>query len=267
MYQIFFDIDGSLITPNYRINVELQYLQRIIGEAKQKGFVLNLNSNRSLEGILKIRDEFNLNGFIIYENGCGVFDPTSGVNESSSLPEINRNMLASHLKNSGFNAVFVNTDQLIKDSNRFLDFLQDGQVSVFCEASRKFSATLYPRKLTASNKVEVDSLDSILSLLSEKYKGEYTLIENYTYGNLSITLKQTEKGSNLDTIAKDMPIASFGDEIADISMFIKSDICGCPSNASEEVKLEVQKRKGYIAKSPYTQGACEFIRYLLDYGK
>ena len=39
---------------------------------------------------------------------------------------------------------------------------------------------------------------------------------------------------------------------------------GCPSNASEEVKEVVKKRKGYISSLPFVEGVVDVIQYFAN---
>jgi len=55
-----------------------------------------------------------------------------------------------------------------------------------------------------------------------------------------------------------------GDSNGDFPMLEQVGYIGCPSNASEEVKEVVKKRKGYISSLPFVEGVVDVIRYFAD---
>ena len=55
-----------------------------------------------------------------------------------------------------------------------------------------------------------------------------------------------------------------GDSNGDFPMLELVGYVGCPSNASEEVKEVVKKRKGYISSLPFVEGVVDVIQYFAN---
>lgn len=244
---IFFDLDGCLITPSYQFNIPLEEVQSAIRSLQGDGTKIHVNSNRSIASIESIRATLGFNGCVIYENGAGIYNPITKIKDGNGTRLFDKKMLTKVLNNAGFPTYFIDTDQ---EFPRNIE-----RTVVFCEKTREYSVTAYPRK-----EEEVSGINRIYSVLYDSFGATYDINKNQVYQNIILTLKKINKGCALKYF--DGISASFGDEVADISMFNKSDICGCPSNASEEVKKYVQKRGGFLACNPYTLGAREFMNYL-----
>jgi hydroxymethylpyrimidine pyrophosphatase-like HAD family hydrolase len=237
---------------------------QLVRKTKDNGAVFHLNSNRSIEGILKIRKDIDFNGRVIFENGIGIYDPVTSFTQSSDFKEFDKQELSDYLKMRCFDTCFTDTDKLAEQPEELSDKLNQEKTTVFCEQTRVYTATLYPRRLNKNKKIETANLGRLASILMDHYYRDFDIIENNVYDNILMVPKGAEKGAALREIAEGSKIASFGDEQSDISMFIQSDICGCPANATERTKKEVSKRGGMITTHPYTMGALQFIRYVTE---
>jgi len=254
--QIFFDIDGCLITPRYEYNMNIELFKNAIDNIKSKNFVLNLNSNRSLETIMKIRKDLDFNGVVIYENGIGIYNPKTEEKKSYGFTQINKDKIQKIINLNNYNCNFISTDKIIKYPESFAKQLS--KETIFCEQSREYTMTLYPRKLEEGVVIAGD-LINIKNIMQENFP-QYECSINYKYNNVLIIPLGAKKGSNLANLILNNNSASFGDEIADISMFEITQYCGCPLNAYEDVKKDVIKRNGMITNQKYTAGAFEFIK-------
>lgn len=259
---VYFDIDGCLINRQYSANLDNKKIKDIVTNAKNKGLTFNLNSNRSINSILNIRNEFLFNGKIIYENGIGLYDPDKNKKQKTEFKKIDKVNLENFLKLNKYDVIFLDTDIIVKDLDSVKKYSYDNTNFVFCEISREYTMTLYPRDLT-SNEVSIGDVPKLKEIIEQEYK-DYKVNDNYFYNNIIMVPRNSNKGSLLKKISKNNIIASFGDEEADISMFKQSQFIGCPSNADEIVKEFVFEQKGFISKEKYTRGAMNYINYLLE---
>jgi len=70
---VLLDIDGTLINEKYDVTSDKIY--EVIKKCTSKEVLFSLNSNRAKEDLLPIYQQFNLNGFMIGENGAFVLYP------------------------------------------------------------------------------------------------------------------------------------------------------------------------------------------------
>ena len=135
----------------------------------------------------------------------------------------------------------------------------------YCEKSRIFTATVYPRVINQGIPTENDEFTSnVFERLKKVYGEKYNLFFSKKYGNIILTPKNALKSNPMKKIAGENRIASFGDEIPDILMFQESSpkMIGCPANAREEVKRFVRKNNGLVSRKSYTEGVLDFVNYI-----
>jgi hydroxymethylpyrimidine pyrophosphatase-like HAD family hydrolase len=262
----YFDIDGCLLTPEYRTAVDKEVLEGAVSIAGSRGASFHLNSNRSLESIIKVRRAVGFDGRIIFENGTGIWDPVEGTKPSGFRP-LDRRQLLMDIEDYGFECMFIDTDRYAEEAVRKRSGCVLPRRIAFCEKTRLYTSSIYPLRLPGNSKADPDDLDGLAAHLSRRYWDSYRITRNDVYMNLLMVPVLAEKGRQMSGSGEGSVVAAFGDEISDISMFRKSDICGCPANAVDDVKKEVVLRGGFIAPSPYTAGVCEFISYVLENGQ
>ena len=260
--EIFFDIDGCLIDETYKFTLPVSNVAGRFGCLSHPSRI-HLNSNRSLKGILPIWEMTKPNGLIIYENGLGVFDPRNAAHTSTGKAAFNRSTLIKTLMATGDNVKFINTGDLIK--NPSLHRGVNGCKVFYCEESREFTATVYPRIIR--DELPTPDLEFVLQtyqLLADNYSKEYDVRKSDSFYNILITPRAALKSNPMSEIAGENRIASFGDDEADIQMFKKSTpgLIGCPANAKPEVISYVRSHLGFIAQSSYTRGVIQFLDYL-----
>jgi hydroxymethylpyrimidine pyrophosphatase-like HAD family hydrolase len=263
MREIFFDVDGCLVDKKCHLNMDLEDFKIKVFEAIQKGSRFHINSNRSLDNLLDIYRKFGFNGHIINENGIGVYNPNTLEMLDIGFKEVDKEALADNLSKYEFgNVEFIDTGVLITDPEKFTGHFVDTNRLCFCERTRKYTMTFYPRILE-NGKVsfELDMLKGMANLLAESYP-DFRIETGVDYGNVLMTPNKSSKGVGLRRIATNGRIFSFGDEIGDISMFDVSDFCGAPFNASDKVKNEVIKLKGYVSNQEFTRGAYDFLNHI-----
>jgi len=260
--EVFFDIDGCLVDKEYRFTVSPTELESSVG-ASSSQMSLHLNSNRSRQSILDIRAKVKFNGLVIYENGQGIFNPITGEDYTlSEVGKFSREDLIKKLRQISEQVSFISTDDLMNFPERFSSSLSR---VMFCEGSRKYTATVYPR--VVKNGVptfDQNYLDEAEEFLSKKFGSIYTVRVTPGYGNVILTPIGALKSSPMRRLARTNRVASFGDDIPDINMFQESSptLMGCPANSVQEVKEFVRKNGGFVAESQYTAGAIEFLDYL-----
>lgn len=261
MVEIYFDIDGCLIDAKYKYNMKMATFRDKIVEAKEKGFIFNLNSNRSLDSILAIRGVVGFDGVVITESGITSYNTQKNTNTTiESFSEFPWDKIKSDLEVVGYDVILGTDKSLIRNPNKFKDKCSEANESIFFQNKRKYTATLYPLKLD-NDQVVVGDIETVKDVLEENYGGLYDIISGSKYGNLILTPKGSNKGLFLDDNINNN--IAFGDAIVDIDMFKKSHFFGCPANAQEEVKTYVRNNGGYVCKEEFTKGAYEFLDHLL----
>ncbi|MFH1500618.1 MAG: HAD hydrolase family protein [archaeon] len=257
MINAFFDIDGCILSPELKFTLSPEKLVRktrsLDGRVK-----FHLNSNRSLKGIRPIYDQIGFDGLIIFENGLGVYDPTLEKTVIEKGCPIDRERLSEILSEVG-RVSFIDTDQIFLNPD---SVLRQDPVEVYCEKTRVYTMTIYPR--IVSNKglqSTVSILNQVDSLVNGHYKTEYDISRSLDYFSVMLTPKTALKSGPMKEIATDSRIASFGDSAQDILMFKESapGLIGCPSNAHQEALDYVRRNKGFISELQYTAGTLDFI--------
>ncbi|MEK6916634.1 MAG: HAD family hydrolase [Nanoarchaeota archaeon] len=258
---VVFDIDGCLLNSNYEFTVPVEQLRNLLERGKEKGMQFSINSNRSVEGMLEIYNTLGFNGVLIGEGGAFFYDPKTSATEFFGK-KFDRDRLFSILSYLTLNLSFVNTDDVIKSPEKFVQGYGQSEITIFLEQSRQYTMTLYPREVADGTlKYNQTLLDSVASVVQPEFP-EVQIDTSMKYGNLLMTPKGLEKGSLLPRL--EAKIASFGDTEQDISMFVVSDYCGCPANASQGTKQTVAKLRGFVSDKSYTEGAYEFLEVMID---
>ncbi|MEI7719229.1 MAG: HAD hydrolase family protein [archaeon] len=258
---VFFDIDGCLINSSYDFTVSPQELSATV-KKYENIMRVHINSNRSLPSILNIWNKVGFAGLIVYENGQGVFDPVTNTDLNSSEKRISKRELASKLLSISDEVKFISTDKLIQNP---ADFSSQKSKSIFCEESRDYTATVYPRiNLLGVPVIDWEFLNITEKLLEEHYGRDYEVCSSKIYCNVMLTPNHALKSNPMQKIAGNNLIASFGDENPDIKMFEESTpgLIGCPANASKKVQEFVSKKGGLVSKKEYTAGALDFLNYI-----
>lgn len=259
--EVFLDIDGCLIDNTYNLTAPLENLRKAAKKLEKKARV-NLNSNRSLSGILKIWDSVRFNGLLIYENGLGIYDPILKIDNSSNQSELDRAQLMTNLASITEEFEFISTDDLVREPRNFRSI---GFNKIYFEKTRKYTMTVYPR-LFKENVPFIDSeyLLKVKLRLDEFYGQSYDIRISNSYGNVILVPKNALKSKPMKKIASGLKIASFGDETADICMFRESNpgLFGCPNNSQETVKEFVIAQGGFVPQKNYTLAVIDFFEYL-----
>lgn len=264
MVHLFFDIDGCILDYGYRYTTPLEKLRGSINIAKNKGAIFSINSNRSIESMLKVYNELGLNGVLIGENGVFAYNPFTGEELQTGFPKMNREFLVSALREMFPVVEFINTDTLVKNPATFVDRFKGSPQAAFCEETRRYTMTVYPRMLNDEGTIAYsqDLLQKIGSDIAVRMQG-YSLEIGGDYGNILLVPTGSNKGSLLNKIAEGDKIVSFGDGIGDISMFEVSDFCGVPANAKDSVKGAVQALGGIVTTNTFSEGVYEFIEKVI----
>jgi len=256
----FFDVDGCLINEKYQFTIPPKKLTEVI-KGFEGGLRVHLNSNRSLKSLIGIWEMIQTEGVLIYENGLGVFDPKTNRFIQDSGGRFCKVSLSKQLRSMGFKLQVIDTDRLITNPG---EFTGNGAI-VFCEQSREYTATLYPRLMVEGvPQINGGLIEQVRDVLHEKYGREYNISTSSLYGNILMTPKSALKGQYMKTVAGDSFIASFGDQIPDILMFKESSpgLIGCPNNSSLEVKKFVREGGGTVSPKNYTSACLDFLKYL-----
>ena len=260
MINVFFDVDGCLIGHDYNPNIDPIIFGAKMNVLSKEGYIFHINSNRSIEDLIEIYEEFGFNGEMIIENGTSCYNPKTGKSQSYGFETFDRSKLFVALENSLSEVSFVKTNKLIKDPVKFVRFFKDkDEKKYFCEETRKYTMTIYPRLLKNSLLFfNQELLDDTLKKLVQIFP-DYTAETGLDYGNILLVPRNAHKGSLMSKVANSGKIVSFGDGEADISMFQISDFCGAPKNSGDKVKKKVQDLQGYVSPFKFTKGAYDFL--------
>jgi len=254
---IYFDIDKTLITEDFSFNINLDLVVNKIAETKKKGVLFHINSNRSLDTAMKYYSVFGFNGDVIFENGSGILERKT--NEVvTNIDLFDYDLLLELIKSENQTPLFVDVETELNQykikSGRDLDVM-------FIEKTRKYSASLYLRKLHDGTFVAGD-IRKIKYLMEKEFSHNYELKCNYVGGDLMLIHKNASK---MNFLTKDKGIiCCFGDSETDFDMFELADYFGCPENSSKETKHAVVNMGGEIMHNKYTFGSLEFINRVIS---
>jgi HAD superfamily hydrolase (TIGR01484 family) len=257
---VILDIDGTLIDENY--NVNSKEIFRVIEEKKQKGFVFCLNSNRSKEDLIPIYERFNLNGFIIGENGSFSIDPRGYIKRYTRVDKIEKlkEALPNYLRKN-----FPNSTYLIEDT---IDFLKKNKnvpedIVFLANKFRKYTMSIHIRKKDNGNLIKDESLAKQTAELIKKLVIDlgldFEVVLSDSMGNVLVMPKDCSKGSTFDKVYKSLmekyTKIMIGNDSADLSLRRFVDFFYVVGNSSECAKKEAD----YISKEEYTKGVVDIL--------
>lgn len=275
---VFLDIDGTLIDSNYQSNSK--ELPHLIADLQNKNYIFVLNSNRALEDLTPIAKQFNIDGLLVCENGCYIYNQR----EDKKLPlmdDVETNKVIE------FKKEYENFVKKIatKLNKRIIYKLADTVKSVTekndITKSKDKPGTVYfldniYRKYTISSHVkEYDGIKlqknlEILELFynsikneieTSEYKEFLTVSYSNDFGNILIYPSCTSKTMGVKYIVQkyfdsNVPVLAIGDETNDYKMIDGFGSFWTVYNASIEVKELASK----VATNKYSSGVFELLK-------
>lgn len=259
----FLDIDGTLILEDQKPNTKK--LQQFIKNFKDnKNVLFGLNSNRSIEDLRPIYEEFNLNGPVIVENGICFRKRINGkifflANIFfNSLPKIIEKELKSFCKSYKEPVYFkvVDTVKALKTVRK-----KSGKI-ILMNKFRKYTASIH---VFNNRKRDGRFAKEIKEYLEEKIDCKKMNLEikmSEVFSNILVQTSLIDKGRALKKMRQFYPDYEFimiGDDEGDLNAINNVDYIAAVSNAVPKLK----KIANMIAKKSYTQGVLEIVEYYL----
>ena len=247
-YLIILDVDNTLIDRSYKSTSST--INFVIEQMKDEGHSFLINSNRSIDDLKHISEQFGIEKHIIGENGCIIYDQLSGeekilVEGEVSIQLAQVKSLLQQLVHSNFPGATYKIDDTT-DINKHLEsqeLIEEGKNIFVLNKFRRFSVSLYVKKVT-NGKLEKDliAIKKIHQLVKDYVeRQQFDLAVDYTesYGNLLVYPKNNDKGKAFNILAKEYPKfirVVIGDDYLDKPLMNEIDYFLTINNASQEVK-------------------------------
>jgi len=266
-YLIILDIDNTLIDHNYRSTSPT--INSVINQMKKEGHIFVLNSNRSLEDILPIAKMFELEGKVIGENGCFIYDTITAEREvlvdDETIMQLNqvRNILPQIVKQNFESSFYTIADTTEVNKNPESLELDQEYKNIFVEnCFRNFSLSLHVRESfngsLQENKLAIRKIVGLLTGYVERQNLELVVSSCENFCNLLIYPKNYDKGKAFDKLASYFPDYKkvvIADDCLDKPLLGKVDKFCVVNNASAEVK----ELADYVSPERITKGVEEIL--------
>lgn len=260
---IFLDIDGTLIKPNQKPNSK--QLPDVIKKMAAKGFLFGLNSNRSLQDVLHIYKQFQLNGPIILENGVYFKKNDRSrkiflIKHPLRFRSITKQTLHEFIQKFNIKCKFIlgDTVKLIK-SNK----LNSIPLAIIANGFREYTGSVHIYQYGKRDTKLSIKLNDFLKNYFAKQKLNMSVEMPRSFGNVVFWPKEINKGKAMKMVKKYYKKYEFimiGDDLADLKTLKEIKYFFAVGNAQDEVKAKAD----FIANQKYTKGVIEAIEYLMD---
>lgn len=258
---VFLDIDGTLIKPDQRPNTKK--LPNLIQELSEREVLFGLNSNRSLEDITPIYQQFALNGPIILENGVYFLKSLNSqriflTKDPLLIRKISVQAVKSFIKRENLSCEFHHTDtvKIIKSKR-----LKSIPLGIFVNGFRKYTGSVHIFRYGERDFKLAKKLCSFLRKYFTDRDLNLAVEVPKTFGNVIFWPRDASKGKALRKIKKFYPEYDFfmiGDDLADLETRKEIESFFAVANAQNEVK----KAAHFTASEPYTKGVIEILNYI-----
>jgi len=266
-YLIILDIDNTLINHNYRSTSPT--INSIIEQMKKEGHVFVLNSNRSLEDILPIVKMFDLEGKVIGENGCFIYDTVTAAREvlvdDETILQLNqvKNLLPTIISHNFEDSLYTIEDTTEVNKNPDELELEHEYKNVFIEnCFRNFSLSVHVRTYfngaLEENREALRKLVKIITDYVERQGLDLVVSQCDNFCNLLIYPQNYDKGKAFDELATYYPDHKkivIADDFLDKPLLGKVDKFCVVNNATSEVK----ELADYVSPERITKGVEEIL--------
>lgn len=266
-YLINLDINNTLLDTNYHSTSPT--IQSVIEQLTNEGNVFVINSDRSLEDIQAIAQQFGIKGPIIGENGAFIYYPEAEkveilLDEQTRLKlEQIKNRLADFVSENYYNAHFFIADTTdINKHSENQDLPQDKEYFFIMNCFRRFSISVHVRKKDEQGlQKDLSKVEEFCNGVKRELGDELACFNaqcDTDYANLLIHPKQSNRATSFLTLAKNYPFHK--------KIFIADDLIGKPAmseidyffavaNATPETKDAAH----YVAAETITKGVEEIL--------
>ncbi len=250
---LFFDIDGTLLKPDYTMNSRL--VQKYIRKLSKKGYLFGLNSNRSERDLKLISKLLGINGPIIGEGGVVYFFQNKQFFLVKS--RVIREQIVDRLNNLAVqNGAVI---KLVDTVNYPFDKFKSIPLVWAINKYRKWTASIH---VFTYGKRDYKAAIRLKRLLKRDSKFKYNVQVSPIFSNVLISPRLMDKGRALTILRKKYfsktKLFMIGDDSADLSTQRVVDAFFAVGNAEKKLK----NKAIYVAKKLYTQGVVEILQYI-----
>ncbi|HVA83011.1 MAG TPA: HAD family hydrolase [Candidatus Aquilonibacter sp.] len=257
---VLLDIDGTLVDPDYKINSSSIF--GVIKKCESQGALFALNSNRAIEDLLPIYDQFFLNGFIIGENGSFSLLPGQKMEQYVDPEQINA--LSAALPET-LESSFSGSKFLREDTISFLKAptIKNSSTLFVVNKFRKYTLSIFVGSVAEGKFIKNITLaKEVSSAISQKIMElglKLEVVVSPVFGNVLINPSGCSKSSTFEKIVKrdysGYSTVMISDDESD-SMINSVENFYTLSNASEKIK----RKASYVSKYQYTKGVEEILQ-------
>lgn len=269
----FLDIDGTLLDSSYRSNED--QLRPYIQQQEKKSRLFGLNSNRALEDLLPVAEQFGINGPLVGENGLFVYYPgtkeTEYLLDSALLEELVETKVAAEnairdmlMKQFQGRVHWENVDtvETLSQGNSKTRYAE-GDIVVLNNKFRKYTVSAHIKLCRGGEFVALPEEDihgivtAIQQMLSDK---KSTVVYSSAFGNILLYTNRVSKRTAVEKLRQDRfkraLIYAIGDELSDYYMIKDIGTFLTVGNAPDETKKKAVK----IAEKSFAQGVLELLK-------
>jgi hydroxymethylpyrimidine pyrophosphatase-like HAD family hydrolase len=272
---VLLDIDGTLLDSSYRVNCNS--LPALIQEMQQCGYMFALNSNRSLEDIVPVAEQFAIMGPLIAENG--VF--FASLKDRSPKPLVPKKVAAhmstvkvlfenrlKHLLATNYKDQWVwcdtDTVELLSKNDTERTVYPKGTIVFASNHFRRYTVSIHVmisdgKNLKHASHELVDELcDGISKWAADN---DFLVTRGYEFSNILAYSNDASKRQALVFVAKHYKgarIIGIGNEVGDAEMMKDIGTFYAVNNAMELAK----KSAVYVSEEPITKGVKDILEHI-----
>lgn len=265
-YLIILDVDKTLLDVNYRSTSPT--INSVIEQMKAEGNIFLLNSNRSLDDLLPVANQFGINGLIIGENGCFIYDQKT--KESRILvrdEDIIQIAQVRRILPEIISENFPKSYYIVGDTTDFNkraakeDLPRDYEYFFILNQYRKYSLSLHVRKIAKEIEKDLDATKKLFDLIKnyvERQQMELGVDYTESYCNILVYPKNNNKGKAFNEVARaysDFIKVIIGDDYLDKPLMEEVDYFFAVNNATDDVKRVAD----YVSSETITKGVEEIL--------
>ncbi|MDE1870150.1 MAG: HAD family phosphatase [Candidatus Micrarchaeota archaeon] len=243
----FIDIDGTIFDSKSYYNPDLK---GVIGGMINEGFTIGLLTNRSLKSSLRVYQELNLNGLIVFEDGAAIYSPNKQkrINLVNNLT--NLNAAQSIIKEA------ITSGKLLHEMKR-----EDLVFKINDEKEYSISVHLRTAQGTRCDELIAQAVPAVESLLSN-----YTNLITYDTGrgNFLVRYVNSGKGTGIDYLVKRNMIKGdetiiIGDGDNDVPAFRAVQLNGGMAGVVENATPRAKAFADILSENAYSDGVIEIL--------
>lgn len=268
---VFLDVDGTLINSYKGPNSK--NFTSTFEEIQQKGVLLSLNSNRSIEDLLPIIKQFKIKGPIVVENGAYIYFPQNGIvhefisrNEKKKMKAVRKKVVklfTAFFEERGIDVEIETIDtskKLMSNSERINN--SSPQVRILNNKYRKYTVSAHIQEKTKNSYKKsrryIKKLEQFL--IKELSDTSDLVIKGHPFFcNILVYSSNLSKKTGVQKLADMYPnatIAAVGDEYGDVEMIKDTGDFYAVANADKKAR----EAAIYVSKENFTKGVLDILK-------